>query len=419
MLAAILPLFDENVAVQAYSVFSQRDNSFLGSMYGGENAFGDNSSVEGFEVIQNMGMDTLADGHNIFVPITSVSLFMDIEGQAPDDRENIVLLLDTTIPADDRFVERVSQLKMLGFQVALRDISIHQIGDYKALLDLADYLFLDHHKVNIEKAKGPFMRFFPDMKLVAVNVDSQWEFRKLLDMGKFLGGFDLYEGDFFRRPASAGDKELAPLKITYLDLLKVVNKPDFDLTDAADIIGKDTALVISLLEMVNKMTVNSNIASVRHAAAMLGQKELKRWINTAVTKELCSDKPSEIMRSSLIRGRFAENLAKPFKMQALSTELFLMGMFSLLDVILDKPMEEALQGVSVTPEIEDAIMKRQGELAPVLTLIVEYETASWQEVSRQLVLQNLDMDAVYEAYLEALRWYRDLLGEATGAASQG
>ncbi len=416
MLAAILPLFDDHVGVQAYSVFSQRENSFLNSMYGGAAAFDDNTSIEGFEVIQSMGVDTLADGHNIFVPINNVSLFLDIEGQAPEGREKIILLLDTTIPADERFVERVSKLKMEGFQVALRDISIHQIGDYRSLLDLADYLFLDHHKVNIEKAKGPFMRFFPDMKLVAVNVDSQWEFRKLLDMGQFLGGFDLYEGDFFRRPASAGDKELAPLKITYLDLLKVVNQPDFDLADAADVIGKDTALVISLLEMVNRMTVNSNISSIRHAAAMMGQKELKRWINTAVTKELCSDKPSEIMRSSLIRGRFAENLAKPFKIEDKSTELFLMGMFSLLDVILDKPMDEALHGVSVTQEIEDAIMKRQGDLAPVLTLIIEYETASWQEVSRQLVLQNLDMDDVYEAYLEALRWYRALLHEAAQAA---
>ena len=101
-------------------------------------------------------------------------------------------------------------------------------------------------------------------------------------------GYSLYEGDFFRLPKTSGDRELAPLKMNYLELLNIVNDNDFDLTKAADIIQNDAALVVSLLEIVNHMAMNSEITSVRHAAAMLGQKELKKWINTAVTKELCA-----------------------------------------------------------------------------------------------------------------------------------
>lgn len=95
-------------------------------------------------------------------------------------------------------------------------------------------------------------------------------------------------------PVTKGEAKVSPLKVNYIELLNIVNEPDFDLTKAADVIGRDTALVISLLKMVNHMTVNSEITSIRHAAAMLGQKELKKWINTAVTSQLCADRPMRL-----------------------------------------------------------------------------------------------------------------------------
>ena len=141
---------------------------------------------------------------------------------------------------------------------------------------------------------------------------------------------------------------------------------------------------------------------------MLGQRELKRWINTAATKELCVDRPSEIMRMSMIRARFAENLAPSFKLASQSSELFLMGLFSVLDVIIEKPMEQALDMVQVSKEIRQALLEKSGPVAAVYDFLLQYETASWQEVSRQMVVGGIDMDPVYEAYVEALRWFRNL-----------
>ena len=198
------------------------------------------------------------------------------------------------------------------------------------------------------------------------------------------------------------------MKATYIELLNIVNDPDFDLDKAAAVIEHDTALVISLLAMVNRMTVNSGISTVGHAAAMLGQKELKRWINTAVTKELCADKPGEITRISLIRARFAEQLAPVFGLAASSSELFLMGLFSVLDAMLDKPMKEALDLVKVSKDISGALLDGTGKYAPVLDFIGAYENANWSEVSRQLILNNAEDSAVYDAYTESLKWFRDL-----------
>ena len=224
-------------------------------------------------------------------------------------------------------------------------------------------------------------------------------------------GYDLYEGAFYRMPVTKGDTEVAPLKINYIELLNVVNDDNFELSAAADIIGRDTALVISLLKMVNKMSVNSEISTIRHAAAMLGQRELKKWITTAGAKQLCFDKPNEITRLSLLRAKFAENLAAAYEMKAQSQELFLMGLFSVLDLILNKPMSEALDLLKVSKEIREALTEHKGKFAPVLDFIISYENADWQEISRLMILNNIEMSSVYEAYVNALEWYRNLFSE--------
>lgn len=159
------------------------------------------------------------------------------------------------------------------------------------------------------------------------------------------------------------------------------------------------------------MTVNSGISTIRHAAAMLGQRELKKWINTAVVNALYADKPSEVTRLSLLRAKFAENLAVPFGISMKKDELFLLGLFSVLDVILEMPMEEALKLVTVSKDISDALLYKKGKLADIYDFMTHYETANWPEVSRQMILQNVDEEVVFRAYMDSLVWYRNLMSE--------
>jgi EAL and modified HD-GYP domain-containing signal transduction protein len=313
--------------------------------------------------------------------------------------------MDNTITPEESYVKRVRELKEQGYKLAIRKLPISSFESYKEILNKCDYILLDHKKIDISKARVYFNKVYPDIKLCAVNVDTQEEYQNLREDG----GFDLYEGSFFRMPVKESETEVNPLKVNYIELLNVVNAPDFDLQDAADVIGKDPALVISLLEMVNRMALNSEITSIRHAAAMLGQKELKRWINTAVTKELCADKPSEITRLVMIRAKFAENLADNFELAMMGQELFIMGLFSALDIMLEKTMEESLEMVQVSKHVKDALLEDKGDFARVLNFMKRYEDADWTEISRLMVMENLDMDKVYEAYLSALKWYRDLI----------
>lgn len=404
MLATLIPFFDKNMKVSAYSLFSQKQNLLLNPASQG---FGINDGagrVNGLEIIHAMGMDTLSPDTDVFVPVGNIAVFSDIDEQCGTQSKLPVLLFDDTIPNEEMYIRRLIELKQAGYKLAARKIPIAQFEQRREYLKLMDYIILDCKKIDVTKAKLYFGQVYPNIRICVGNISAQEQFDEYKDDDSFA----MFEGEFYRLPVTVGESQVAPLKANYVELLKIVNDVDFELTKAADIIGRDTALVLELLKMVNRMSVNSGITTIRHAAAMLGQRELKRWINTAVTKELCSDRPNEVTRLSLLRAKYAELLAPSFGLTVKSSELFLMGLFSVLDIILNLPMEDALKKVNVSREITNALVYRRGDLAPVLEFMEQYEHANWQEVSRLMIVMNLDMDEVYQAYTQSLYWYKDV-----------
>lgn len=404
MLATLIPLFDEKMTVKAYSLFTQKANYLMNPIFLGTGLNDGAGHITGLEIINSIGIESLTKDSDIFVPVTNVSLFSAIDEQCDAPHNRIVILIDRTVKPEDMYVNRIRELKSMGYKFAMRKLSVPDFEPYRSILSLMDYILLDHKKIVIEKARIYFTKVYPAIKLIAGNIDSQETFDSL----KEQGGYQLYEGEFYRVPITKGSTEVAPVKINYIELLNIVNSDNFDLTKAADVIGRDTALVISLLEMVNHMAINSEITSIRHAAAMLGQRELKKWITTAVTKQLCADKPSEVARVSLLRAKFAENLAPIFEQAGQSQELFMMGLFSVLDVILNKTMEEALDMLKVSKNISRALIKKEGPYADLYNFMLQYECANWTEVDRVMLLREFDTDAVYGAYIDTLKWYREL-----------
>ena len=404
MLVSLVPLFDEDMAVKAYSIFTQKNNFLLNPLMLGTASNDGAPRIDGLELIERMGIETISSDKLMFVSVTNTSIFLDIQSVSDVPMNRIVLLIDNTIPPVEMYINRIKELKEKGYKLAIRKLHVTEYENYREILGLMDYVFLNTKKISVEKIRVYFDKLFPDVIMVAGNIDSADVFEEM----KALGACKLYEGSFFRVPVTREQTDIAPLKANYIELLNIVNINDYDLTKAADIIGRDTALTLSMLKMVNKFARNSEITSIRHAAAMLGQKELKRWIRTAVVNELYADKPSEIMRVSLIRAKFAENLAKDFGLAMKSEELFIMGLFSILDVILEKPMSEALQDVHVSKDVYEALVDKMGKLSNVYEFIEQYEVANWSEISRQMLLNKIDMKNVYNAYIDALVWYRKI-----------
>ena len=404
MLATLIPFFDKDMKVCAYSLFSQKENLLLNPARQPSGINDGAARVEGLDILQRIGIDTLSPGTDVFVPVGSIAVFSDIESQSEAMIGRLVLLFDNSVTNTPDYQERFRQLKQKGYKLAIRKLPVEEIENYKEILSLMDYIILDYKKVDVYKARIYFGNQYPNIRICVGNIEKQ----EVFDDVRVDRAFHLFEGAFYRIPVTKGQTEVEPLKVNYLELMNIVNDVDFELTKAADVIGRDTALVVSLLEMVNRIATKSEVTSIRHAAALLGQRELKKWINTVITKELCADRPNEITRVSLLRAKFLECLAPSFGMGMKASELFLMGLFSVLNIILSMPMEEALNKVNVSKDIREALLSCKGEFADIYGFMTAYENADWQEVSRMQILKNIDSDAVFKAYIEAVCWYKEM-----------
>lgn len=404
MLATLIPFFDRDMKVSAYSLFSQKENYLLNPERQSSALLDGAGRVSGLDIIQSIGIDTLSPDSKVFLPVGPINVFADIEEQSADMKDRLVLLFDRSIANTEDYARRLRQLKDSGYTLAMMKLPVAEFENYRAILDSIDYMILDCKHVDVMKAKIYFSHQYPNIKICVGNIENQETFDRLKDDE----AFHMFEGAFYRIPVTRGQTTIEPLKVNYLELMKIVNDEDYELTQAADIIGRDTALVLSLLEMVNRIAVNSEVTSIRHAAAILGQRELKKWINTVITKELCADKPNEITRLSLLRAKFAEALSPAFGLAMKESESFLMGLFSVLDIILNVPLAEALGRVNVSKDISEALINRKGELADLYGFVISYESADWQEVCRMLIVKNVDVDTVYRAYTTAVSWYKEM-----------
>lgn len=371
----------------------------------GSRQFDGAAYVDGLELIQELGTTTLSGGKPIFVSLNNISIFSSLESECKNTNHAPILLIDQTFPPVSMYTDRIRELREFGYHFAMCNLPVHCYEDYAPILSQMDYILIDCQKIDAVKASFYFRKLYPDICICASNIPDMETFGKLSPAETI----SLFEGTFFRMPVTRGEHKVSPLKINYISLLNLIEEDDFDLTKAADIISQDTALIISLLRLANTRSFNSEITSVRVAVSMLGQKDLTRWIQTTVIEKLCSDKPNELMRLSLLRAKFAENLAPVFGMAMRSQELFLTGLFSILDIILDCSMEEALSMVRVSGKIRAALLEHTGSLAEVLHFIVKYESAEWQEVSRQLVLKNIEIPDVSHAWVSSLQWYAKLI----------
>lgn len=405
MMLTLIPFFDRNMSVSAYSLFTRKNNFLMNPSLLGSRQFDGAAYVDGLELIQELGTTTLSGGKPIFVSLNNISIFSSLESECKNTNHAPILLIDQTFPPVSMYTDRIRELREFGYHFAIRNLPVHCYEDYAPILSQMDYILIDCQKIDAVKASFYFRKLYPDICICASNIPDMETFGKLSPAETI----SLFEGTFFRMPVTRGEHKVSPLKINYISLLNLIEEDDFDLTKAADIISQDTALIISLLRLANTRSFNSEITSVRVAVSMLGQKDLTRWIQTTVIEKLCSDKPNELMRLSLLRAKFAENLAPVFGMAMRSQELFLTGLFSILDIILDCSMEEALSMVRVSGKIRTSLLEHTGSLAEVLHFIVKYESAEWQEVSRQLVLKNIEIPDVSHAWVSSLQWYAKLI----------
>ena len=396
-----IPFFDSDMSVLAYRLNSRSGKKLIGMM-AEELSMSDAVLTPGLDLVKTLGVEPLTGGSPLYIDINEYHLLMRIPIVLGIPPEMLVCILSSRINPDDAVIKKCSELKELGFKIAMEGIpeglTKNPLFEYvdTIIVDIRDFAQDEKFKTTMKavaKLKQIVLSYIPDMD----------KFNALVGLPNTL-----YCGSFFSQPITKGVSKISPIKINALTLLRRINEEDFDLGDIADTIGRDPSLSISLLRFINTV-MPRKIESIRNAVAILGQKEVKRWATAAISIQLAEDKPNEITKLSLIRARFAENLAKVFSVGVFAPSLFMMGLFSLLDVILERPMEEAAKEVALDDSVRAALVDKSGDFYYILEFIHAYEHANWDAIAIMMVKHNLILEEVTTAFVDALVWYKALL----------
>ena len=406
MQVVAVPLFNNAMSSEAY-IFRYRRGNDLFSRSQTTGMFDGANRSASLEMLNKIGLDAFTLGKPIFVPINYIMLLGDLAGQCKQPANKVVFLFEDAPQPTEPYLSKMTALRELGFEFAVSNLTNPK--QYVAVLQRCKYFFLSQLPERIEASKqilSEIKRDHPGIKVIATKVHGA----ATLEMVKSLG-YDLFEAGFLRIPASATPQPISPLKTNSIRLMNTVQDENFDFGEITQVIRTDTALTISLLKMVNapKLGMRNKIKDIQHAVTMMGQKEVRKWVTTSIAQSLGSDRPTEITRISMMRAKFAENLAPIYDMAHMSQGLFLMGLFSVLDVILETSMEEALKLLRVSDVIYQALVAGSGVYYPVLNMVVDYEAANWQAVSRQIIMYDISEQQLSDAYVDALTWYSELI----------
>jgi len=406
-----IPFFDSKMSVTAYRLNSRSGQTLLGMM-AEEMSMSDAVLTPGLDLIQTLGVEPLTGGCPLFVDINEYHLLMRIPILLDIAPEMLVCVLSNSIKPDDVVIERCRELNTLGFKIAIDGFL--EGHTQNPLFELIDYIVLDIKDFTLDEKFKTTIKALAQLKhIVLSNIPDMDTFNSIVGLPNTV-----YCGGFFSQPITKGASKISPIKINALTLLKRINEEDFDLGDIADTIGKDPSLSISLLRFINTV-MPRQIESIRNAVAILGQKEVKRWATAAISIQLADDKPNEITKLSLIRARFAENLAKTFSVGVFAPSLFMMGLFSLLDVILERPMEEAVKEVALDETVRAALVDKSGDFYYILEFIYSYEHANWDDIAIRMVKYDLKLEEITQAFVDALVWYKALLDAIEGDEETG
>jgi EAL and modified HD-GYP domain-containing signal transduction protein len=392
------PIFDARKNVIAYELlFRSGIDNFYDPQTDGDQAT--------YKVVLNsffvIGMHTLTKGKRAFINFSRNLIVRGAPSMMP--RELIGVEILETVEADDEIIAACRELKAAGYVVALDDFVLHE--RYFPLLKLADIIKVDflatpteNRKAIVQQCKSHTTH---SIQFLAEKVETREDFEEGLDLG-----YVYFQGYFFSRPDVVSGKDIPGSKLTCLRMINEVNKPEASIDDVDQVIRRDVSLSYKLLQFVNSafFGLTVQIQSIRHALMMLGLREIKKWASLVALYNLGYDKPQELLTLSLIRARVCEMLGLKINMQARSADLFLMGLFSLIDALVDRPMEELMRDLPVAEDLKQALLGEENRLNDVYRLVISYEKGEWDTTAAYLDKLGLDEAVLPDIYLQSVTW---------------
>jgi EAL and modified HD-GYP domain-containing signal transduction protein len=385
------PIFDRQRAVIGYELFF-RDG--LSNVFD----FPDPTQATSKVMLNSLtlfSIEVLTGGHKAFINLTRDVLIKDYAHLFTPAQIACEILED--IPEDMETVAACRRLKKWGFTIVLDDYTWKETTE--VLVELADIVKVDFLALE-ERELQETTRFLKGLNvtLLAEKVETYENFNKALAMG-----FDLFQGYFFAKPELMRQQDLTTSKMNCLRLIAESQKaePDFDAVEA--IVKQDVALSYRLLRYINSayFGFKVEIRSIKQAVVLLGAREFSRWATLIGMSGLGENKPTELFSVALARARFLEQLAQPLGLAKHADDLFMVGLFSLLDAAMDRPFDDLLADIPVSADVKDALTGRGGPFLRALKGVIAFEKAEWAELFKDLPTLAKSDFSVPAAYISA------------------
>lgn len=320
--------------------------------------------------------------------------------------ETTVIEILENVAADSTVVELCRELKGAGYTIALDDFDPAN-EDARALVDLADIIKVDFRQSGTaERADILKSHSGKKVEFLAEKVETLEEFFEARAIGYLY-----FQGYFFGEPQIVSAKNIPGSKINYLRMLNEINRPDMDFPSLEGIIRRDTFLTFTLLNYINSayFALRDSVGSIMQALALLGEREVRRWASLVLMTFMGADKPSQVSMTSLIRGKFCECLAMKTDLAPKASELFMTGMFSMLDVLVGRPLYELLDRINVSKDIRVALTTGKNRHGEVLQLVLAYERGLWNDVDMWAGKLGLDSTGIASDYGKCVQWVEQVL----------
>ncbi len=371
------PILDHNGITYAYELLYRGD---------AEHPFSDLHEDEATSSVINNSFysaefGSVSSGKKSFINFTSQLIIDEIWRVLP--KQNVVIELLENIEPTPELMDSLKSLKAQGYTLALDDFEYDP--KFEPLIELADVIKVDIRISDMATVEKMAKTYVPlGIRMLAEKVETLQEFK---DCRRW--GYTLFQGFFFARPEIIESAQLPESKVSKLQLMQKVHQPDIDYSDLVDVLKSDPSLTMKLLKYINSvsMGVRHEITNLRQALALIGLNNFKKWASVLIMAALAEDKPRELMKLSLFRGRFCELLSDEIGLRDQSSEYFLTGIFSLMDAALGKTMESLVTDLPLSDEIIETLLGNETKIRSVLDLS-----------------QALELDTDIEKYIAGLKW---------------
>jgi EAL and modified HD-GYP domain-containing signal transduction protein len=351
------------------------------------------------ESVIDFGVDVLTGGRPAFINLTRALLVEEACTLLSPAVAVFEVLEDVDV--DLEVIAACRRLHQQGYRLALDDFIAGSSAE--ALLPYASFVKVDVLTTPEAEAEALARRLArPGLTLLAEKVESREVFERCR-----RAGYTLFQGYYFQKPVMRSGVTLPAQHTACLHLMSALNKPDITVAQLEVLVKQDASISLRVLRCVNSagFAIRRDVSSIREALVLLGVGPIRKWAAIWCLAGLSAGRTAELATLALVRARSCERLGAGIRDVA-GEELFLVGLCSLLDAMLDKPMEEALAHVPLSPAVQQALLGGETSMRYLLDAVVAYERGQWDDAIQAARTATASEAALPAAYAEALAWTR-------------